>query len=506
MNYKKFILSFLGILVMLFSGCSSVQTNEYVESEKSSLPIRNDMSENSSLNLSTINFATLDPLLNNEESFYYINKLLYDGLFDFDENYNLRNKLAESFSVDSQNKTITVNLKENISWHNSKKLTATDVNYTFDYIKKYPDSPYNILLENFSSAKVVNASTIIFYLNTADYLSVNNLIFPIITPESVNGQIFSRVIGNGMYKWSVYEKGKYIHLTRNDKYYLDKPKIENITVKIVPDVYSLEDSVVSLESDIVKSGIGSLSKFNFKRFKKNEFVGRNIEILAFNTLTPPFDKLKARKAFIAATDRNQVLKEAYLNEAVMSVIPINPSINFNHIKDKTYRYSLENAGFITEDYTDNIRMIVGASDLFRVKASYLIKDQFLKIGIPIEVDILDEENFNKALLEKNYNIALINYKTPVDNDITDFFANDNNVTGFDISRFTDLMNSAFISSSKEEFETNYNTSIKYISTQAPFLGLVYPKEYVIVNSRVKGKLLPNVYNIYNNIQSLYIEE
>lgn len=503
-KYKKIILICLVIFSALLIGCSPLETTENTEDKESSLPVRNDMSKNNTLNLSTISFSTLDPLTNNEESFYYVTKLLYDGLFDYDEDYNLRNKLAESFTVDSANKTITVRLKDNLIWHNSSNLTATDVKYTFDYIKKYPESPYYKILENFASAKVENASTIIFYLNKAEYLSVNNLIFPIINPESVTNNGFEKIIGNGMYKWVSYDKGKSISLKSNEDYYLEKPKIKDITVKIVPDVYSLHDSVVSLESDIVKSDIASLSKFNFKRFNKAEFVGRNIEMLAFNTLIPPFDKLSARKAFIAATDRNEVLKDAFLNEAVMSVIPVNPSIKYNQIKDKTYRYSVEKSGIITDEYKENITLIVGSSDLFRVKAAYLIKEQFLKLNISVEVLILDEEAFEKAISEKKYNLALINYKTPVNNNVADFFTKDNNITGFDISKFNELMDDACSSSSSEEFETKYNTSIKYISTQAPFLGFVYPKEYVIVNSRIKGELLPNEYNIYNNIHKLYI--
>lgn len=505
-NYKKLILTFFWILTALLTACSSDGSNQPSDNGNNPLPVRNDMAATSSLNLSTINFRTLDPLVNDEESFYYINKLVYDGLFDFDENYNLINKLAEGFSVDSASKTITVRLKGSLNWHNSDKLTASDVKYTFDYIKRFPESPYYRILENFTSAAVYNENTIIFHLNEADYLSVNNLIFPIINSASIQGQRFDRVIGNGMYIWEGYDKGKSIYLKRNEGYYLEKPKIENITVKIVPDVYSLHDSVVSLESDIVKSDIASLSKFNFKRFNKAEFVGRNIEMLAFNTLIPPFDNLNNRKIFIAAIDRNEILTEAFLNEAVMSVIPVNPSINYNQIKDRTYRYSIDKASDITEEYEDDLRLVVGASDLFRVKAAYLIKEQFLELDIPVEVVILDKEAFDKAIAEKNYNIALISYQTPINNNVTDFFSNDNNVTGFDISKFNVLMDKACNASSIEEFETNYNTSIKYISTQAPFIGLVYPKRYVIINSRVKGELLPNEYNIYNNIQSLYISD
>ena len=139
-------------------------------------------------------------------------------------------------------------------------------------------------------------------------------------------------------------------------------------------------------------------------------------MLAFNTLIPPFDNLNNRKTFITAIDRKEILTEAFLNEAVMSVIPVNPSINYNEIKDKTYRYSIDNASDITDEYEDDLRLVVGSSDLFRVKAAYLIKEQFLELDIPIEVVILNKEAFDKAYEEARSAIETLEAKNMLRNE------------------------------------------------------------------------------------------
>jgi peptide/nickel transport system substrate-binding protein len=67
-----------------------------------------------------------------------VSKLLFAGLFTYNQDNQLVGDLASSYDLDDTEKTYTVHLKPNLSWHDGKPLTADDVVYTFQLIQN-PD-------------------------------------------------------------------------------------------------------------------------------------------------------------------------------------------------------------------------------------------------------------------------------------------------------------------------------------------------------------------------------
>lgn len=51
-----------------------------------------------------IRASTINPILNTDKSVSYVLDLVYDSLFELDENYNIQPKLVESYSISSNNK------------------------------------------------------------------------------------------------------------------------------------------------------------------------------------------------------------------------------------------------------------------------------------------------------------------------------------------------------------------------------------------------------------------
>lgn len=81
-------------------------------------------------------FDTLNPLVSQSEDIYYISKLIYDGLFELDDNLNAAPKLVESYEVDTEKASISIKLKKNIKWHSGNTLKAEDVRFTVNAIKQ----------------------------------------------------------------------------------------------------------------------------------------------------------------------------------------------------------------------------------------------------------------------------------------------------------------------------------------------------------------------------------
>ena len=149
---------------------------------------------------------------------------------EFDENYNLQPKLVDSYNISSNNKSIDITLKDNIKWHNGQSLTASDVKYTYDLIKKNTDSSYYSLVSNISKISVNGSKNLTITFKDGYAFSLETLIFPIVSKDKLDNLksdklklASNNLIGNGAYKIKTYEDRNYMLLELNKDYYdLDK--------------------------------------------------------------------------------------------------------------------------------------------------------------------------------------------------------------------------------------------------------------------------------------------
>ena len=62
-------------------------------------------------------------------------KLIYPGLFSYDQNEKLTPDLAENFTISPDKKIYTITLKDSLRWSDGEPITADDVIYTFEMIQ-----------------------------------------------------------------------------------------------------------------------------------------------------------------------------------------------------------------------------------------------------------------------------------------------------------------------------------------------------------------------------------
>ena len=78
----------------------------------------------------------VNPLLSqSSETDADLTQVIYSGLFKLGSDGNLVGDLAKSWDISSDQKTYTIHLKENIVWHDEKKLSADDVFFTVSILQ-----------------------------------------------------------------------------------------------------------------------------------------------------------------------------------------------------------------------------------------------------------------------------------------------------------------------------------------------------------------------------------
>ena len=596
------LISLLLATMVFVTGCKSdtdVKSNEVKTSKKTSEYI----------NLTMIRASTINPILNTDKSVSYVLDLVYDSLFELDENYNIQPKLVESYSISSNNKKIDITLKDNIKWHDGESLTAKDVKYTYELINENKDSAYNSLVSNISGITVHGSKKLTINFKDSYAFSLETLIFPIVSKDKLDGLktdelklAKNNLVGSGAYKIKKYEDRDYMILELNSDYY-DLNKDNNkkeVYVKMVPDTESQTEMVLSLDSDISKVTLGSISKFTDNdNFVINKYQGRNYDYVLFNYDNKYLNNLDIRKAISVAVDRESIIKDAYSDRAKLSNFPLNSTSEYYDSDLKPLSYNTENAqnylkkAVLSLDNTDNntassksndtnsadstdnnkndvnsientksedtnkvasdgniknnteqtsnnsedttaknntstdktnkqekrtfkdvthsevkemlkditFKIIVNKNNTERVKAANIISNNLEAIGIKTEIKDLTEDDMQKALKEKDYDLALIGCELPAVSDATYVL----NKLGYSDKKLDKYITQLQNATSEEEIKSIYKTIQKYVKEKAIFISFGILNDYVVLNGRLKGELNSNDFDVYSGIDKIKMD-
>ena len=553
MNKTK-IMTIILVMVASLVGCSmEEESGEVLENKPSAITSK-------TINLTMMQPETINPVTNKNKSVGYIMNLIYDSLFTIDENYDTVPQLVEEYKIENDGMNINIKLKD-IKWHDGTILTSSDVKFTVDLIKQNIDSPYNALVENISSISIINDKEFSINFKNKYAFSIDTLIFPIVSEKQLENNkninnYKNNLVGNGAYKIKNYEERKNISLIINDSYYDQLPSTaKNIDVEIVPDEEAQVSMVISLDSDIAKISLDDLSKFYEKEFKTTTYESRDYEYLLFNYDNEFFKDINFRKAIISSINKKKILEEGYINNATLVNFPLNSKSKYYSKDMKTLEYSKENAkkylSEVTLDANENInnidenikankdtaqdvnksnnkkanivdnetatkddkekeikeqisklnlKIIVNKDNSERKKSAYIISENLKDIGIKNTIEELSTEDMNKALSEKNYDLALVGWELSLVPDATNILES----IGYEDEKLTNYINSLKNATTESQISDIYKSIQKYVNENVLFMSLVIRDDYIVSNRRIEGKISPNSFDIYEGIINLDI--
>lgn len=94
-------------------------------------------------------------------------------------------RLAESFKLSDDLKSIDFKLRPNLKWSDGKPLTAADVKFTYDYLKKFPALDFVSIWTFITDIQAVDAQTVRFTLANPSSLAAEQISQLPIIPEHV---------------------------------------------------------------------------------------------------------------------------------------------------------------------------------------------------------------------------------------------------------------------------------------------------------------------------------
>lgn len=505
-----------------------------------------------------------------------LSRLIYSSLLTRDSSGKLVNDLAESYQVSPDGLVYTIKLKNNVLWSNGNKLTAEDVVFTYNAIidSAYGSPLFNSL--NGVETTKLDDLTVRFTLGQP-YNAFLDLLTIGIMPSELWGQVSAesasladlnlKPIGSGPYQFKSLTKDragtiKAYQLTVNPNYFGPKPYIEELTFKF----YANYDELVAALNDgsidgatylpqITAQKLLTTSRYNLNYFNTPQLVG-----LFINDNDATLKNIKIRQALALSLDKNELLLQ---NNNLVSRLAVGPILKNNQYYDKNLpRWDFDTAkaaqlllddGWqlktITEDDITKAKQNLGqetgdnnqaklitelgvgqwlqknnqylALNLTVVnEPDYLVIAEWLqqswkKIGININLDIIDPEDINKQIIrQKSYSLLVYGQNLGSENDLTALWhSSQSGPSGFNLSNYRnekadkalETLRTSTDQVARQQAAKDLQTQI---NTDLPGIFLYNSSHLYIQNKKIRGlstDFIIEPADRFNDIESWYIK-
>jgi peptide/nickel transport system substrate-binding protein len=380
------------------------------------------------------NIRTIDPIGSPtvDAASERIRTLLFNTLVKKDEKFDYTGELASDIKRSDDGLTHTFTLRDGVKFHDSRVLTSADVKYTLDLVFSSNFAKSASFYEGagadkrsyIKSVETPDARTIVVTLSKPWVGLLANLVPIAIIPKDSYESQKTHPLGTGPYKFIRYDNTQQVcDVEGFPEYWEGAPKIQNIRVRVIPDMNALQAELQSGRVDIAPMPT-SLSPDAVKRLEQDPnlqvkaFQGSNVILLTFNMSAPPIDNVKVRQAIAYSIDRASLIQNLLLGygKIAHSIIP---EESWSYSPGQTYSYDpamakrlLDEAGFRDPD-GDGPRMRFEKPVLYKVSGSSIAGRQYAsvvqnylkEVGIPAEIQTPEINTLLDELRRGNFQIA-----------------------------------------------------------------------------------------------------
>ena len=475
--------------------------------------------------------------------------------------------LARSWEISKDKRSITYFLKTNLKWSDGEKFSARDVQYSY-FLYTHPEvmsvrqdverffiHDKNGQVDYKKSFVVLSDSVITFNFSeeVEDPLFVTGLpILPehifrkIPLKELFNHEVNFKPIGVGPFKLENYIRQQQIVLVRNDSTYFDKiPFINKLIFKVITDYNSRINQLKNGEVDFVTDvhpDDAAILKREFSNIKVETISGRDYDYIGWNNIDhnlyrksngkiikphPLFGNKEIRLALTMAINRKEIIDGYFGEFAHLSESPISPIFKgFLDTSLKIIQYNPEEAKRILyqngwkDSDGDKIldkdgkpfkfKLTIASGKPHREFAATIIKKDLTKIGIDVEIEILETSLFFNNLFEKKFDAWIAGWTVPLDLDLEAFWGSNLNENFFNVCSYQNFEVDRIFSElrkvkSLEEKKNLIHRFQKILQNDQPVTFLYWIDNIIAYNKKLKNtKINPIAYT--NRIWEWYIEK
>jgi len=347
--------------------------------------------------------------------------------------------LGTSYEWSDDNLELTVQTREGVAWSDGEPFSASDVAFTFNYLKEFPElDTAGIWSQGMASVEAPDATTVVFTFSTPNTPLFPDIVGRTIAPEHVWADIADPVqetnenpIGTGPFLLDSFAP-QLIKAVKNPNYWLTgQPYVDGVTWQVTNSNQSTLLLLLQDQADYAYNQIPNVEQ-TFNARDPETYVSwwpvNNDNILYLNTLKPPMDDVVFRKAVGMAIDKEDAAAKAYAGTTVAASSPtgIIPAQQADWleptVQEAAYGFDLEAARTLLEEagYTwdgdtllgkdsqplPTFNILVGAGWTDFITMAQVISQNLEALGIRSSIQQENWGSYSRGLQSGTYDMAI----------------------------------------------------------------------------------------------------
>jgi peptide/nickel transport system substrate-binding protein len=492
MTYRRLALSLLAAIALVASACDAGE----------GVDVGNGEEATGGTLIAAISGEPdqLDPHLTTAYPSFQVLENVYDTLVQPDEDLQFEGALAEDWEVSDDQLTWTFTLREGVTWHNGRELTADDVVYSYERIMAEATAAANAW--RFAAVEEVSApddlTVEIRVSEPSPNLLANIGAFKgmAIVPQEIveDDTIGSEPVGTGPFRFVSYTEGSSITLEANPDYWGDGPHVDGVEFRFISEgtvaLTNLRTGEVDWTDNIPPQDVESL--LDDDEINAEAAAGNDYWYFAVNFDREPFSDERVRQALAFGFDREAVTQAAQFDAATPNQTAI-PADSFYHLDYAPFEHDPDRARELLEEAgVEDLEIDLMVTNEFEetIAAAQVLESQWGEIGVDTTIRILDFSAWLDEQGEGSFDAFLLGWLGNIDPD--DFYyAQHHSEGGFNFHGYAnpevdELLDDARRETDEDTRKELYDEAVQIIVDEVSYAYLYNPDIVHAWGDRVSG--------------------
>lgn len=261
-------------------------------------------------------------------------RMLYVPLLRWGKDLRIEGCLARSWESSEDGRVITMQLRDDIRWHDGVPTTAADVAFSFDRFRDpalgYPDVG---AMRQIESVEATGPYEVRFTFKRAYLDQLANLrrvimpkhLLDAIPSANMESAPFNRApVGNGPFRFVRWKQAEEIVFEANPDFPGGRPPLDRVVFRIIPDQTAIETAFRAGEIDVIErirpDQVAKLRRDPACRVYT--YPARGYQFIGWNLRNPLFADARVRRAMTFAIDRQRIVDALVYGEGTVTAHPI----------------------------------------------------------------------------------------------------------------------------------------------------------------------------------------
>jgi len=460
------------------------------------------------------------PLLASDSASAEISGYIHNGLTKYDKDIKIVGDLAESWEISDNGLQITFFLRKGVKWHDGVEFTSDDVIFTYQsVINPNVPTPYSSIYGPVKDIKAVDKYTIRVMYKEPYAPALESWGMGIIPKHALNvkdltsPEVNRNPIGTGPYKLKEWATGQKIVLEAFDEYFEGRPNIDKFIARIIPDTSTMFLELKFGGIDFMsitppQYKLQAQTDFFQKYFQKFRYPSFGYTYLGYNLLNPIFSDKTVRKAISYAINKKEIIAGVLMGYGVPCTGPFPPESWAYNTNVKDYEYNPQKAlklfsdagweknrnGLLEKNGTVfSFTVLVNQGNQARLMAAQIIKEQLKKVGIEMNIKVLEwQAMLHEFIDKKRFEAVIMGWALSRDPDIYDIWHSSKTKEGeFNFISYNNEEVDKLLIQGRQTFDIDkrkkiYHRIHEILAEEQPVTFLYVPDALPLLHKRFKG--------------------